>query len=115
MSSKISVVEDETITSPIILREGDEVVFQVWVPGVTSGITSDATLTMAFYKTGSNTDLSSTYLTGSMSVVGTDVIQTKQTQNLKAGDWAMGIKATVDGLLYTVATIPVIVKSRSEL
>lgn len=109
---KTSVTKDAVITDLVILKEGDEVVFQVVVPHVTSGIT---TPTMKFYKINTGSDVSSTYFTGSMSIIGTNTIQTKQTQNLKAGSWVMSIKGIVDGLLYTVATVPVLVKRENEL
>ena len=112
MSTRTLVTKDEAIVEPVILKESDAVIFQVFVPGVTSSITSP---TMKFFKANTGTDLSATYLTGSMSVVGTNVIQTKQTQSLKAGFWVMSISAAVDGLTYVVATVPVIVKRENEL
>jgi hypothetical protein len=112
MTQKTSVTRDEALVEPVILKEADQVIFQIWVPGVTSSISSP---TMKWYKANIGSDLSSTYLTGSMSVVGTDIIQTKQTTALKAGSWVMSISATVDGLTYVVATVPVIVKRENEL
>lgn len=112
MATKTSVVDDEVTGDRVILREGDEVVFQIPVSGVTSGITSP---TMKFMKPGTGTDLSGTYLTGSMSIIGTYTIQTKQTQNLKAGEWVISIKATIDGLSYTCKVIPLLVKREGDV
>jgi len=115
MSQKTSITKDETSCEPVFAREGDEVSYKIPVEGVVSAITDDATLTMAMYKEGSATDVSSTYFTGSMSVSGVDTILTKQTQNLKAGEYVISIKATIDGQLQVCQSIPYIVKRRSEL
>ena len=109
--TKTAISNDETSVEPQFAREGDQVAFKVVVAGVVTGITSP---TMAMYKEGSQTDLSSTYLTGSMSVAGVDTIVTKTTQNLKAGNWILSISGTVDGQVQNVATIPLIVKRKSE-
>ena len=69
---------------------------------------------MTMYKEGSTSDLSGTYLTGSMSVAGVDTIITKKTQNLKAGNYIISVNATVDGQVMNVVTIPFVVKRRSE-
>lgn len=114
MSQKTKIGNDRTVTDPVIMREGDERAVVLTVIGATT-IASDATLTMTFYKQGSTSDLSNTYLTGSMSTNGTNTITTKNTTGLKQGEYLMSIKATLDGVLRTVATIPLIVKRRSEL
>lgn len=114
MSQKTKIVNDKTLTQPIIMREGDERAITIRVIGATS-ITSDATLTMTMYKQGASTDLSSTYLTGSMSTDSTNTITTKTTTGLKQGEYLVSVKATVDSVLRVVATIPLIVKRRSEV
>lgn len=114
MSQKTKIGNDKTITDPVIMREGDERAITIRIIGSTT-ITSDATLTMTFYKQGATTDLSATYLTGSMTTNGSTTITTKTTTGLKQGDYLMSIKATVDGVLRIVATIPLIVKRRSEI
>lgn len=113
MTDKTKVVNDKTLTNPVIRREGDESAFAIRVVGATT-ITSDANLTMTMYKVGTSTDVSSTYFTGSMSISGTTII-TKTTTGLKAGEYVVSVKATVDGLIRIVATIPFIVKRRGEL
>lgn len=112
MSQKSQVVDDETSVPPVYAREDDAVAYVIPVSGVVTGISSP---TMKFYKKGTTTDVSSTYWSGSMTVSGVDTIVTKTTQNLKAGEWVISINATVDGLSQNVATIPYIVKRRSEL
>lgn len=114
MSQKTKIVNDKTLTEPVIMREGDERAINIRVIGATT-ITSGATLTMTMYKQGASTDLSSTYLTGSMSTNGTDTITTKTTTGLKQGEYLISVKATVDSVLRIVATIPLIVKRRSEV
>lgn len=111
MSQRTSIVNDETSSEPVFAREGDEVAYKIVVSGVVTGISSP---TMTFYKEGANTDLSSTYFTGSMSVSGVNTIITKSTTGLKAGNWVMSIFGTVDGQVQCVATIPLIVKRKSE-
>lgn len=113
MSTKTQITKDAAITEPVILKEGDQIALQIIVPHVVTGITG--TPTMKFYKANTATDVSSTYFTGSMSVVGTNTIQTKTTQALKAGIWVISVTATVDGQTYVVATIPVIIKRESDL
>lgn len=112
MSDRQSVVKDQTLQDVEILREGDQIAFVIYITGVVSTLVSP---TMTFYKQGSNTDLSGTYFTGSMSVSGLDTIVTKTTQNLKSGDWVMSISATVDGLIQNIATVPIHVKRKSDL
>ena len=109
--TKTAIANDETSVEPVFVREGDQIAFKVVVAGVVTGITSP---TMAMYKEGSQSDVSSTYLTGSMSIAGVDTIVTKTTQNLKAGNWILSISGTVDGQVQNVATIPLIVKRKSE-
>ena len=113
MSQKTKVVKDETITDVSILREGDEVAFSVQVVGATT-INDDATLTMTMYKVGTNTDVSSTFFTGTMTATN-DTATTKTTTSLKAGEYTVSLKGTVDGQLYVFATIPIIVKRRGEI
>ncbi len=114
MATKTTVVKDEALVEPIIATEGEEPVFVVNVPGVQSSITSDATLVMGFYKQNSGTDLSATYLTGSLSVSGFTIV-TKKFQNLKAGAWVWDIRGTVDGILREIIRVPFIVKRRNEV
>lgn len=110
--TKTSISNDETSVEPQFVREGDQVAFKVVVAGVVTGITSP---TMAMYKEGSQSDVSSIYLAGDMPpVAGIDTIVTKTTQNLKAGNWILSISGTVDGQVQNVATIPLIVKRKSE-
>jgi len=111
MTQRISIVSDTTSVDPQICREGDAVAFEVVVSGVTTGITSP---TNKFFKEGSSTDLSSTYLSGSTIPSGVDTIITKTTTSLKAGNWILSVGGTVDGLVQNVATIPLIVKRESE-
>lgn len=110
MTQKTSISKDPTSTEPIYAREGDEVAFAVVVDGVVTSIESP---TMTMYKEGASTDLSSTYLTGSMAVSGFTII-TKSTTGLKAGNYILSINATIDGQVMNAATIPFIVKRRSE-
>ena len=112
MSVKTSTTEDTTMAPPQILREGDAVAFQIDISGVVSTLASP---TMTFWKDGGNSDKSSTYFTGSMTVSGIDTIITKTTQNLKAGSYVMSISATVDGQVQNVTTVPVIVKRQGQL
>lgn len=111
MTFKTQITKDETVVEPEVCREGDSVAFDVVVDGVVSSLSSP---TMTMYKEGSTTDVSGTYLTGSMSVSGLDTIVTKSTTGLKAGWWILSVSATVDGQAQTVATIPLFVKRRSE-
>lgn len=115
MSSKISVTKDQTSVSPIVAVEGEEPIYAIRVPNVKSSITSDATLVMGFFKKNTNTDLSATYLSGSMSISGTDIIVTKKLQSLKAGEWVFDVRGTVDGILREIIRVPLIVKRRGEL
>ena len=114
MTQKSSIVNDETSGEPVFAREGDQVAYVIPVAGVVTGITNDATLQMYFYKEGGNSDLSSTYWTGSMSVSGINSVVTKTTQNLKAGNWIISIFGTVDGQVQNIVTIPFIVKRKGE-
>lgn len=111
MSFKTQLTKDETAVEPEICREGDAVAFRITVEGVVTAITSP---TMTFYKEGGTSDLSATYLTGSMSISGIDTILTKTTTGLKQGNWIASVNATVDGQSQNVATIPIIVKRRGE-
>lgn len=111
MTSKTSILQDETSAPPEYAREGDGIAWTIPVSGVVTGISSP---TMTMYKEGSQTDVSATYFTGSMSVSGVNTIVTKTTQNLKAGNWIVSIFGTVDGLVQNVITFPLIVKRRSE-
>lgn len=111
MTQKSSIANDPTSGEAIYLREGDEVAYRIHIAGVQSTLASP---TMTMYKEGGSTDLSSTYLTGSMSVSGTDSIITKATTALKSGNYIWSVSATVDGQVQIVATLPVIVKRRSE-
>lgn len=111
MTQKSNIVNDTTSCEPQMCREGDAVAFKIVVAGVTTGITSP---TNKFFKEGSNTDLSSTYLTGSATVSGVDTIITKTTTSIKSGNWILSVGGTVDGLVQNVATIPIIVKRESE-
>lgn len=111
MTQRTAITKDQTSVDPEFCREGDEIAFEVVVSGVVTGITSP---TMTMYKEGSTSDLSATYLTGAMSVSGTDTIITKTTTGLKVGSYILSIFATVDGQVQNVATIPLIVKRRSE-
>ena len=114
MSMKLNVTKDDTLSELVILREGDQVAFQIDISGVSSTLESP---TMAFYKQNSARDVSSTYFTGSMSIPtgSIDTIITKTTQNLKKGDWTLSVNATVDGQVQNVCTVPVVVKRRNEL
>lgn len=114
MSQKTKIGNNKTITDPIIMREGDERAITIRIIGSTT-IASDATLTMTMYKQGTTTDVSSTYLTGSMTTNGSSTITTKSTTSLKQGEYLVSVKATVDSVLRIVATIPLIVKRRGEL
>ena len=112
MTQKSSIAQDPTSTDPEYLREGDEIAWTIPVSGVVTGVSSP---TMTFYKEGGSTDLSTTYFSGSMSISGVNTIITKTTQSLKAGNYVMSIKATVDGVVQIVCTTRVIVKRRSEV
>lgn len=112
MSSKTSVTEDTTLAPPQILREGDEIAFQINVSGVVSTLASP---TMTFYRKDTGDDLASTYFTGSITAPSIDTLITKTTTGLKAGEWVLSVNATVDGLVQNVVTIPIIVKRRNQL
>lgn len=114
MSSKTMVVKDEALVEPVIATEGEEPIYSVVVPGVQSSITNDATLQMGFYKANTGSDLSSTYLSGSLSISGF-TITTKKFVSLKAGYYVWDIRATVDGILREVVRVPFIVKRRNEV
>ena len=114
MATKTSVVNDEALVSPIIATEGEEPIYTIKVPGVQSSITDDATLVMGFYKQNTGTDLSGTYLTGSMSVSGFTIV-TKKFQSLKAGEWVWDVRGTVDGVLREIIKVPFIVKRRNQV
>ena len=111
MTQKSSLVLDTTSVTPQVCREGDAIAFKIKVNGVVTGITSPGS---TFYKENATTDLAGTYLTGSESISGVDVIITKTTQGLKAGFYIWSVNGTVDGLAQNVATIPITVKRRSE-
>lgn len=115
MTSKSSIVNDETSVEPKVAREGEGIAYSIPVSGVVTGITNDATLVMYFYKKGGNTDLASTYWTGSMTVSGVNTVVTKTTTGLKAGEWVISIFGTVDGQVQNIATIPFIVKRKGDL
>lgn len=102
---------DEALAEPIVLHESDAVSFSIRVPDATS-ISSP---TQDWYKQNTGSDLSSTYLTGSLSVSGTDTIITKTTQNLKAGYWVTNVRATVNGISRLVIKQPIIVKRANEV
>ena len=111
MTSKSMVTKDSAITEPQILYVGEEIAIRVNVEGVVSTL---STPTQAFYKRNQDTDLSSTYFTGSLTASGTTIIVTKTTTGLKKGEYTLSVMAVVDGLTQVVATIPIIVKRRSE-
>lgn len=111
MSSKISTTKDPALGDPVIAFEGDGIFWTITVPDVTATLT---TPTMTFYRQNSGSDLSSTYLTGSMSISGF-TITTKTTTGLKAGEWIININATVDGLNYCVYRFPLIVKRLNQV
>ena len=110
MSSKTRVTQDETMAEPVFVTEGEEPVYSINVPGVQTSITNDSTLTMAIYKANSRTDLSATYLSGSMSLSSAlGPIVTKKFVSLKAGTYVWRVMATVDGILRQVVKVPFIV------
>ena len=109
--TKYTVSSDDALGEPVILIEGAQVAWSIYVPDVSTSITSP-TLTM--YRQNSGADVSSTYFTGSMSVSGSTIV-TKTTQNLKAGDWIVNISATVDGMTYVVYRFPLIVKRANQI
>jgi len=111
MTQKSSIVNDVTSVEPEMCREGDAIAFIVKVSGVVTGISSP---TNEFYREGQNTDVSATYLTGTTTVSGVDKVITKTTQNLKSGYWILSVSGTVDGLVQNIATIPLLVKRKSE-
>ena len=112
MTDKISVSLDSSVSDRVILREGDAVPLQIKISGVTSSLSSP---TMAFYKEGSNSDVSSTYFTGSMAVSGLDTIITKTPTGLKRGNWVLSVGATIDGYVQVACTIPITIKRNGEL
>ena len=109
---KTLIADDEAVAKPIIAHEGEGPVYAIRVPDVQTAITSP---TMSFYKQNTGTDLSSTYLTGSLSVSGLDIIITKTFQSLKAGYWVFNVYATVDGISRLVLKQPFIVKRANEV
>jgi len=113
MSTKTLVTRDASLTEPQIWIEGDQIALQIPIPHVVTGITG--TPTMKFFKANTTTDLSSTYFTGSMSVIGTNTIQCKTSQNLKAGSYVLSVTAVVDGQTYVTARVPIIVKREGDL
>ncbi len=111
MNQKTSTTNDPALGQVVILFEGDAVAWTITIPDVTTSVTSP---TMTMYRQNSGSDVSSTYLTGSMSVSGY-VITTKTTQNLKAGDWIINVSAAVDGITYCVYRFPLIVKRLNQV
>jgi len=93
------------------MYEGDEDTITLKLTGVTSSLASP---TMAFYKRGQTTDVSSTYFTGSMTVSGLDTVVSKTTTGLKAGEWTLNWSATVDGVTKTIGTTHVTIRRKSD-
>lgn len=77
----------EVLESPLTLLPGMEPVFSVTIAG-TGTITEDASLTMKLFK--GTKDVSSTNLSGSMSVSGRMII-CKKIVSLTPGDWVFYI------------------------
>jgi len=115
MSQRTQIANDETLAEPVILREGDQIGFSIPVSGVISGISS---VTLAFYKEGSQTNTEASgavyWSTTACTVTGVNTVVTGTTQSLKAGNWICSINGTVDGLIMNIITIPIIIKRRSE-
>lgn len=107
-----TIALDEALVEPIVAHEGESPVYEIIVPDVQTGITSP---TMSFYKVNTGSDLSATYLTGSMSVSGIDHVITKTFQNLKAGFWVFNVYGTVDGISRLIVKQPLIVKRANEV
>lgn len=85
--------------SPLECYSTDKPTYTIDFPGVTS-ITNDATLVMTVMR--GNDDVTSTYTTGSLSVLNNSVTL-KTLQNLVGGDnLHITLQATCDGTLRTV-------------
>lgn len=109
MTETTTIGNDHTRCEPVICYEGDNPVYTIVKPGVTT-IANDGTLTMWIYK--GSTDSSSTYLTGSMSASG-NAATTKTFTALVSGEYFVGLRGTCDGQLITFATFPLYVRKKS--
>jgi hypothetical protein len=82
--------------SPQSLTEGEEPVYSMTVPGVTT-VTNDATLTMVIYR--GNADMSATCLSGSISSAGNVVTCKKIASLVGKSTYVVTVKGTADGIL----------------
>jgi hypothetical protein len=81
--------------SPQALTEGEEPVYTMIVPGVTT-VTNDATLAMYCYR--GNADTSSTNLSGSISSAGNVVTLKKLTALIGKSTYVISVYGTADGV-----------------
>jgi hypothetical protein len=113
MATKTMVTSDQTLGAPVILIEGEAVAFQIDVPNVVTGITGTPLLSM--YRQNSGADIAATYFVSANCTVSGNSIVTAATQNLKAGDWVVNIKAVVDGNTRMVYRFPLLVKRANQV
>lgn len=96
--------------NPRLVMEGAEPIYSLTVEGATT-IVNDGTLAMYAYKGG--IDLSSTFLTGSISASG-NIVTLKKLHALKGGDKLfVTVFGTVDGVLDCLGAFDVFVLRKS--
>ena len=98
--------------SPQTIVEGEEPIFSMVVPGVTT-VTNDATLVMYIYK--GNTDTSATNLSGSMSSAGNVVTLKKLTALVGKNQYVITVFGTADGILRCLGALQIDCRRKGEL
>jgi hypothetical protein len=108
--SKSIIADDATSCDVQYFRETETTPIKL----VTSGFTTVTDPVQYFYKDGSQTDISSSSFSGSLSVSGTDIISKTPLNTIKAGRYVLSIFATMDGVYQCAGTIPWVIKRRGE-
>jgi hypothetical protein len=98
--------------SPQSLVEGEEIIFSMVVPGVTT-VTNDATLTMTIHR--GNDDKSNTLLSGSMSSSGNIVTLKKLTALVGKNTYVVAIFGTADGILRCLGKMQIDCTRKSQI
>jgi hypothetical protein len=109
--SKNTLVANERV---IQLVEGEETPLFFWFQDDDVTLTDGGLLTQTFVRQNGQSDLSSTYFTGSMAISG-KVIKTKQTTGLKAGMYYLTVNAGVNGSKDVVKSVWVHVVKKSGI
>jgi len=104
-----SLVANERV---IQLVEGEETPLWFYLRDDDASLTDAGNLGMTFVRQNGQSDLTSTYFTGSMSISG-KVVKTKTTTGLKAGMYYLTVNATVNGNKRVVASVWVHVIKKS--